>query len=449
MTMLINYSDNYNSHIMTERAVLGVILQNPNQLSGCKIHIKSELMFCCPSGRQVWQAMTDLEMAGIQINLITVSDQLIKDRSQLDVSYLIELTESAPVGQNLEHFTKMVVTNYTDRRFRDILRARLAMDGTDIGGLMDALVSLQSETEIRNEFVDLGDIARKLVAKMKAGESLLEGHLPQDAFPQLNELAPICRGDLVVIGGQTSMGKTAFGIRLTTGLMNKGSLGIYLPFEGSFESLAIRTMGQECGAQLSDIRKNQVPAETMVEIERWADAMGGEVSFNNNVGNVSSIIQKIKLRKATGKKLDFVLIDHMHLMQLEKAGIREGFIDITNKLIQVAKDEDVLIIVLAQFRKLSEAEESERPRGSYIRESATICQDAHHVWLLHDPEFHKKKNIDIDPMDVDYDAPQSPVRSGMAPSPAEIVIEKNREGQVGVIPAKFNRSIGLWTEIKH
>jgi replicative DNA helicase len=443
-------SEKLNSHLLTERAVLGVILMDPSQLARGGIHIKSELMFLDDKHRAVWRAMLDLEMSGVEINLITVDDRLRKLGSSLNVQFLVGLTEGAPVGQSLEHFTKMVVDNYTERRFREILEARLAMGGSDIAGLMDALIVLIMETDNSDEFTDLGPLARNLVAKIESGESLLVGHLPQNTFPQLDETAPLCRGDLLVIGGQTSMGKTAFAIRLTTGLMNMGARGIYLPFEGSFDSLVIRMMSQECGIGLSDIRKNKVPPETIENLKGWANAMGGEVSFNNNVGNVTSVIHKIKLRKATGNKLDYVLIDHLHLMQLEKAGIREGFIDITKKLIQIAKDEDILVIVLAQFRKLTEDEADERPRGSFIRESATIQQDAHHIWLLHDPDFKKQKTTKAaKELPEAYELPHSPFPTGLSPKPAEIIIEKNREGSVGLIEAHFNRSTGLWSESKN
>jgi replicative DNA helicase len=444
-------NEKYKSHLQTERAVLGVILKNPDQLTLTKIHIKTSDVFLADINRCVWDAMVGLEMAGIRIDLITTSDSLRKAGKPVDTSYLIGLTEGSPISQNLEHYTRMVVKNYCDRRVVDIFKAHQAQPDPSIQQLIEALINLSVETDTGDHgFVEAQEVAFGLIKKIETGENLLEGYLPQNSFPKLDTMAPLCRGELLVIAGQTSMGKTAFAMKLATGLSALGSRGIYLPYEGSFQSLVIRIFGQECGIPLDKIRRNKLMDDHLPNIRKWAEAMGGHVAFNNNVGNVSSVINKIKLRKAMGHPLDFVIIDHMHLMQLERSGLREGIIDVTQKLMQIAKDEKILIITLAQFRKLSLEEEQERPRGAFIRESSTIQQDAHHIWLLHDPDFLAAKarsSEPASPYDHLSDAP-SPYPSGqIAREPAEIVVEKNREGSVGGIPSNFHRETGLWVEI--
>jgi replicative DNA helicase len=161
---------------------------------------------------------------------------------------------------------------------------------------------------------------------------------------------------------------------------------------------------------------------------------------------VSHVKSKLK-----GKAYDFVVIDHMHQMPV-KGKMREGFIDITNKFLQMGKEENVLVIALAQFRKPTEKEADKRPTSNMIRESSTIAQDAHHVWILHDPEhidkLRKENQDDSERMSSHYNThggQNASLPSG--PKHAEIIVEKNREGDAGIIPAKFHRSCLLWTEL--
>ena len=439
MTMLINYSDNYKSHVEAERALIGSILRNSQYLAESKIYVSADHFFL-DLHRDIWNAFVELESSCDPIDYMTVSDRM---KGDVAPTTLVELGQSAPVTQNMEHYSKLVLNNWGQRRARLIIDVARDLPDIDIGRLIDRLDLLQLELSATSELgVPWSEPSSKFVEAVKTGLQV-EDIMEQPDFPMLNELSQVARGDLIVIGGQTSMGKTAFALRYCTSLIKSGFKGLYFLYEGSDLSLQRRIYAQTTGIKLDKLKRLDLSEAEKNKIYETHPIFEGQLEYFDKATTIDNLIDQVRIHKKK-HQVDFICIDHMHLMPIE-GNIRIGIMDLTKKLIQMGKDEGILVIALAQFKKEDGDKIAERPNGNSLRESATIKQDAHHIWLLHDPEYLEQKNKTVEVQE--YDASSFVGQTRM--SSAEIIVEKNREGTTGIIPAQFDRTTGIWSEIKH
>jgi replicative DNA helicase len=436
----------------TERALIGSILKDPTVIPSINITIHSEY-FSNPLNEAVWSTILDLELSGEPIDLLTVHGALQKSNKDIKPVYLAELMEQAPVAQNLAYYAKQLVENHTKIKARAVLQASLALGPTvDIRRVIS---ELQSIDDIRClgeiEYMDWGEVGRKIIEKLESGDMAKEGYLPQCSFPKLNEIAPLHKGELCIVGAVESGGKTAFAVKLCLGLAKKGARGIYFFYESTAENLQFRIASITTGIPLNRIRKREVTPDQLESIKHEMGHLGAELHYKDESqkGAIDDLMGHVKSRLKK-HPCDYIVIDHMHQMPI--AGkMREGFIEISRKFLALAKQEDICVIALAQFRKPTERELDKRPHRGMIRESASIAQDAHHIWFLHDPQYLIDKRAEQETPADQYKKYVNS-RGGQDDIPearkhAEIIIDKNREGSTDIIPADFRRDCVTWREL--
>jgi len=438
----------------TERAVLGSILKNPDNVPVFSSAVYSEF-FTLEANASIWEAMVELELESTPIDIMTVYQALQSKKTNVKPDYLVELTENAAITQNVNFYVNKLIENHVNIKAHSLLRASLALGPiVDIARIIAELQSIEElKTSQGDDAMDWGEVSRKIIGKLESGEELREGYLPQDSFARLNEIAPLHKGELCIVGAIESGGKTAFAVNLCLGLAREGARGIYFFYESTPENLQFRIASITTKIPMERIlRKDLSPQELSTIKDRLSD-FGDELLYKDKSqkGAIHDLIGYVKAR-IKKNPCDYIVIDHMHQMPIS-GKIREGFIDISRRLLALAKQENICVIALAQFRKPSEKELDKRPHRGMIRESSTIAQDAHHIWFLHDPVylFNKRKEQSGDDKLGKFNnyktrGGQDDMPAMSIPTHAEIIIDKNREGRTDILPAEFRRECMLWRE---
>jgi replicative DNA helicase len=435
--------------IAIEKAVLGAFLKDSDVTASFGVSVHGEY-FSDPRHTAIWNTMLELESSGSPIDMLTVFEALEGDA--VEAGYLVELTEQSPVTQNLNYYAKTLVENYVNTKAQSLMRTVIAMGGqVDIDRIIQELQQL-SELRLQegDDAVEWGDAFKTIVEKIKEGDAAMEGHLPQQAFPKLNEIAPLHKGEFCVVGAIESGGKTAFAVKLCLGLAREGAKGIYFFYESNPESLTRRIASITTRIPLNKIKKGDLTPEELKKLEDEASYYGSELIYKDESkkGAVTDLVGYVKTRIKM-QPCDYIIIDHMHQMPIQ-GKIREGFIDISRRLLALAKQENICVIALAQFRKPTEKELDKRPHRGMIRESSSIAQDAHHIWFLHDPQYleEKRKEQGGDDSPAKRFASKGEQKTyAESFKHAEIIVDKNREGLTDVIPAEFRRDCVLWREL--
>ena len=422
-----------NNHLVSEQALLGAIIIDNQYLTGSKIFITDDC-FRDPRHKSIWNSFIEIESSGDPIDIVTVADKVRNYDVSVELSYLVELTEKSPTAQNMDYYAKLVLSNYSDRRFRETILLHNALPVIDGNRLVEALKLIQEQSLVSMDknIHTCERVKKEIEDDLNNSDDSLTESLRQNHFPRLDELSAPVKKELIIVSGITSVGKTSFMLRYMFGLMKKGSRGAYFLYEGSPKSLHIRILAQELHIPIQKIRMNVLDDNERKRIISLCDDFTDEMVYFENCTNISNLISTLSLF-TENNHLDFIVIDHIHLIDLGGKEVRAGTMEITRKLLALARKLNIVVFALAQFRKEAEGKETQRPHSNMIRESSTIKQDADRIWLLHDPIWLKEKSEEIGIKGKLEKYKRAPGLITSEPTHAEIIVEKNREGTTGII----------------
>lgn len=221
-------------------------------------------------------------------------------------------------------------------------------------------------------------------------------------------------GELVVIAGRTSMGKSVLGLQAAVATARKGGHVAYFSFEMRASQLALRGISMVGGAPLEAIKSGRMTDEQYTRFSAGATIYQGlplDVIDRNglSVAQIAAKCRRMKYRHG----LRMIVVDHLHLMPMKSADNRSHAIgDITASFQRLAGELNVPVLLLAQLNR--EGAKGNRdgkcspPVLTDLRDSGTIEQDANTVILLHREHYYNDQ---------------------ANPEEAQIIIAKNRDGE--------------------
>ena len=246
----------------------------------------------------------------------------------------------------------------------------------------------------------------------------------------------LVRGDLYVVAGRPGMGKTAYALNVAMHVAGTGEGTAFFSLEQEGTQLAQRALSIDTGIDHSRIR-NPVGLQDA----DW-DAVGDSVAgigalplwvddySMTTLGQIRARVRKLKSLIARGAagavctRLALVVIDYLQFMHVipERGKNREQEISgLSRGCKQIAKDEDVAVMLLSQLNRSVETRttKDKRPQLSDLRESGAIEQDADTVMFLYRDEYYFPDSID----------------QGVA----EIIVAKQRNGPTGIVRVAFTK----------
>ncbi|MGW8271972.1 MAG: replicative DNA helicase, partial [Thermodesulfovibrionales bacterium] len=242
-------------------------------------------------------------------------------------------------------------------------------------------------------------------------------------FKDLDELTTGFQpGDLIIIGGRPSMGKTAFGLNIAQHVALNAKMPVAIfSLEMSKKQLAIRMLCSEARVDSNKVRKGFIAKEDWAGLTSAAGRLGEAPIFIDDSSNTSVLEMRAKARRLKKEHgLGLVLIDYLQLMR-GRGGFerREQEIsDISRSLKALAKELEVPVIALSQLNRGVELRKPPIPNLADLRESGAIEQDADVIIFIYRDEFYNRERSD---------------RKGVA----DIFIAKQRNGPTGLVELAF------------
>jgi replicative DNA helicase len=269
------------------------------------------------------------------------------------------------------------------------------------------------------------------VGRLEKMEDEFEGM--RTGFSHLDEhLLGIAEGDLVVVAGRPSMGKTAFIISMIGNLVKQGYSGELFSKEMPALQIGTRLAAQLGKIDAEKFKKGNFQEEDYTKLAKVVynlteqDEKGNidenETRFivDDNVGlTVHEILERAKESQIVMGGLDYLVIDYLGLIQATnpRDGDAQSYAEITRELKKFALKNKTRVFLLAQLNREVESRNDKRPRMSDLRGSGAIEQDADLIVFLYRDEVY---NADSDQKGV-----------------AEIIIGKHRSGSIGIVPLAF------------
>lgn len=231
-------------------------------------------------------------------------------------------------------------------------------------------------------------------------------------------------GELVVIAGRPSMGKTALAMNMaeSAALESKKAVAVF-SMEMSGPQLAMRMIGS-----VGRVDQHQLRTGTFKEEDwpRLVDAVGklndAQLYIDDTAGlNALEVRSRARRLHRQCGGLSLIMIDYLQLMSGTANSRDENrateIAEISRSLKSLAKELKVPVIALSQLNRSVDSRQDKRPMMSDLRESGAIEQDADVILFIYRDEVYN---------------PDSP-RKGIA----EIIVAKQRNGPVGRIDLTF------------
>ena len=256
---------------------------------------------------------------------------------------------------------------------------------------------------------------------------------PVTGIPQLDEcLASLSPGDLFVVAGRTSIGKTAFAIQMAVNAAIHNRRVLYVSLEMRKEELILRFLSHLSFQPVGEFyrpplpRSDNDPKPAAFELAttfaaHYLAALPIHIIDSAAYPEAFDIPHLATLLHTTQAK--FVVIDYLHLMASAKdEGLPTALADLARDLKRLAIQHDAVIVGLSQINRTVDPEEASLENIYY---SSALAFAASQVLMIR-PVERKATATD----------PQEKKRQEFAPL-VELALEKNRNGQVGTAKAHF------------
>src|SRR4030043_68118 len=420
-------------NLEAEQSILGAVLIDNDALPKA-LEILDPEDFYKQSHRKIFNVMIELFEKSEPIDMITLTDDL-KRRDEMEavggISYLSSLVNMIPTAANIKYHSKIV-------REKALLRG-LLRSATDIAGKvyennLDAedLIDYAeksifeiSDKRVKASFVSLKEVIKdsfEMIEHLYDKKETVTG-VPS-GFRDLDDLTTgFQKGDLIIIGGRPSMGKTAFALNVAqyVGLELKEPVAIF-SLEMSKEQLAFRMLCAEAMVNSNSIRKGFIKKEDWHKLTGAASKLKGAPIFIDDSSSITALELRAKARRLKMEHgLSLVVVDYLQLVRGKGSFERreQEISDISRSLKALAKELSVPVIAVSQLNRSVEHRTPPKPMLADLRESGAIEQDADVILFLYRDEIYNKDN---------------PANKGQA----EGDIAKQRNGPAGIkVPISF------------
>jgi replicative DNA helicase len=422
-------------NVEAEQSVLGGVLFDNAAMARAMEYLKTGEEFYKPSHRLIYSAFLELFERSEPIDLMTVSERLRK-RKILDeaggLDYLAKLMELTPTATNVGVHSQIVKEKALLRRM--IVTAAEVMnlgyeDSEDVSAVIDQAEKMIFDlAEDRNQkgFKNIKEVVTetiKDIERLFEKKELITG-LPT-GYHKFDEMtAGFQPGDLIIMAGRPSMGKTAICINIMEYLTvtQKKSVAFF-SLEMSAMQLVLRVISSLSRISMHKIRTGYLahsdwPRITQAVGELYEAGIHIDDSAAQTVLDIRSRARRLK---AEGK-LDMIIIDYLQLMT--GRGNPESRVleisEITRGLKAMARELEVPVIAISQLSRKVEERPNKTPQLSDLRESGSIEQDADLVAFVYREEYYHQDKVEVQGL-------------------AEVIIAKQRNGPVGRVKLAFNK----------
>ena len=385
--------------------------------------------------RAVFDAVAALCEAGQPCDAVTVAERLDRD-GQLDSSgglaYLAELAENTPSAANIAAYAEIVreraVLRELIRTSTEIADAAFRPEGRGALDLLDdaerrIFELAERDGAGRRESVAIRDV---LVSVMERIDELSRRDSPITGVPTGFEdldrkTAGLQQGDLVIVAGRPSMGKTSFSMNLVEEAAIRAKLPVIVfSMEMPAEQLVMRLLSSLGRIDQQKVRTGKLEQEDWSRLTSALAILTDTNVFIVDDPALTPTDLRARCRRLKREHgLGLVVIDYLQLMHVP--GTRENrateISEISRSLKALAKELMVPVVACSQLNRSLEQRQDKRPVMSDLRESGAIEQDADLILFIYRDEVYNEESKDK--------------------GKAEIIIGKQRNGPIGRVDLAF------------
>ena len=419
--------------IEAERAVLGGLMLDASGWDRVADKVREE-DFYRRDHQLVFRAIAALIDANDPCDVLTVTEWLDAHgdaKVEGGLAYVGELAESTPSAANVAAYAEIV-------RERAVLREMIAAGSTiaDRAYRTEGRPAVELIEEAEQLVYSIGDRRRSgagpeairdvLVGVMERIDELyqVKGHVTgvPTGFLDLDRYtAGLQRGDLIVVAGRPSMGKTALALNIVESAAIRTKLAVVVfSMEMSSEQLTMRFLSALGGIDAHRIRTGKLEDADWPRLTSAMAMLNESRIFLDDSANLTPTELRARCRRLKREHdIGFVVIDYLQLMHVPGTSENRAteISEISRSLKALARELEVPVIALSQLNRSLESRANRRPMLSDLRESGAIEQDADVILFIYRDEVYNEDSTER--------------------GKAEIIVGKQRNGPTGTVTLTF------------
>ncbi len=418
-----------------EQSVLGGLLIDPETWEAVSETLKVS-DFYERRHQTIFAAAAEICNAGTELDAITLGEHL-EARDLIEevggLTYLIELANLTPSAGNVLAYARIVrersVLRSLLRTGREIAELAYRPDGRDSRILLDEAERkifelAQGEDRGGAHFQQIKEVLPGVIDRIEqiAKERKQITGLPT-GFVDLDEkTSGLHPGQLVIVAGRPSMGKTAFAMNIAehVACVEKHSVAVF-SMEMPTEEIVLRALSSRGRVDQHRLRNGSLNRDDWPRIAQAVGELNVAPLFADDSAALSPAELRSRARRLKREHdIALIVVDYLQLMQVPGRGDNRvaEISEISRSLKALAKELSLPIIALSQLNRSLENRTEKRPQMSDLRESGAIEQDADLILFLYRDEVYHKDKEEV---------------KGMA----EVIIGKQRNGPIGTVRMSF------------
>jgi replicative DNA helicase len=397
--------------------------------------------------RRIFAHIRKLVETGRPADVVTVFES-IENANEADqtggLAYLGEIANATPSAANIRRYAEIVHERAVLRKLvtvgDEIAGAALNPAGRDVKTLLDMAEQKVFEiAETGNRSTQgflaitplLGDVVERI-------EVLYNRENPSDitglatGFHDLDKMTSgLQPGDMIVVAGRPSMGKTAFALNIAehVGMELRKPVAIF-SLEMSGPQLAMRFLSSAGRLDQGKIRTGKLSDEDWEKMSMALGKLHEAPIHIDETGAINASDLRARARRLHRQcgQLGLIVIDYLQLMTSVKDNENRAteISEISRSIKALAKELQVPVIALSQLSRKVEERNDKRPLMSDLRESGAIEQDADIILMMYREEYYKPDTTE----------------KGVA----EVIVGKHRNGPTGTVKLTF---LGEYTRFEN
>jgi replicative DNA helicase len=371
--------------------------------------------------------------------------------------YLARLAGAAIADYAAPEYARLIIEQSLKRDVERLVTA--AKEGLRRDGLTEVVLRLQHGLQALPEVNGDESTYSLLSAVTEAVRQANEAYQGRTTYlatgiPALDKIIRgLAPGDLMILGGATSMGKTATALEIATNVANAGKAVAFVSLEMSKEQLATRMISARSRVPYSALRDAHQMGEG--DFRKFVEAakdvsLGAMRIIPKHIRDIPAIHAACKRAgDEMGKPLSLIVVDYAQLLRGEGKTRYEQMTSVSIGLKTIAGMLGCPVIGLVQLSRDIGFRDDKRPQLSDIKETGQFENDADQVVFCHresywlqrqGPKANKDGKVTAD-AEADHAADMKRHQNRM-----ELIVRKNRHGRLALAEVGFHDAVNrFWS----
>lgn len=386
-------------------AIIGSCLLSP-EATWEAASVVSPSDFYLPQHQIIFTSILTVISTNIPLDILTLSDVLKRDGKLEAVggaTYIAYCMDEVPSARNVQQYATQVLECSVWRQLITLgqevgNRAKGRESARDLlSWIQNKLINMSFDKN-KSEPQRLRDLLQNVEGIIMEERDSMEDLRIAFGFPEIDRAtAGFNYGDLVVIGGAPSQGKSALAMQVCMTCAKNQVPCAFFSLEMTNKQIVKRIISHESGISMRDVRKNGLSETGWQTIFTAANTLYDREIIIDDNSSMSLYDFQVRARQLKFKyNVEVIVIDYLQLMQFPNRENRANAVgDVIKGLKVCAKELNVGMIVASQLSRPANTKESAPPTLSRLRESGDIEASADIVIFPYrkDEEFTQAKLI--------------------------------------------------------